>query len=275
MVLVEQNTIYTAKIRIGRIHSDVGQTGATGERSLPDAGDAARNHDARQAATVSECLLPDAGDAAANQDIGQAPTVGERIRLDAGDVPGNRDAGQTGAIPKRTHSNTGDAAGDGVSTSEASWIFNERGLVLVEESSIHIGKIRIGRNYRDCGQAGAACESIRSDAGDAAGNRDAGQVVAVVEGLRSDAGDVDADRDAGQVGAELERLRSDAGDIGANRNARHACGMVESLKPNAGDRQAIGRVGDDHYTSGTSIIADVKGAIDIRREIELRMHSGG
>ena len=39
---------------------------------IPDAGDAVRNGDARQAAAVTECATPDAGDAVGNGDARQA-----------------------------------------------------------------------------------------------------------------------------------------------------------------------------------------------------------
>ena len=45
------------------------------EGSLPDAGDAIRNRDARQAGAVFEGRLPDAGDAIRNRDARQVGAV--------------------------------------------------------------------------------------------------------------------------------------------------------------------------------------------------------
>ena len=77
------------------------------EGLIPDAGDAIRNRDARQAAQP-EKASPDAGDAITNRDARQAAAVTEGTLPDAGDAIRDRDARQAGAGLEGGIPDTGD-----------------------------------------------------------------------------------------------------------------------------------------------------------------------
>ena len=102
---------------------DARQAGAAVEGTLPDAGDAITNRDARQAGAakkasppmlvtlsgivmlvrlvqLSKAPHPDAGDAITNRDARQAGAAVEGLIPDAGDAITNRDARQAGADEK-------------------------------------------------------------------------------------------------------------------------------------------------------------------------------
>ena len=189
LVLVEQDSSHTAIGGIAWSHRYRCQAGAGIERRVPDAGDTIRDGDAGQAGAPSERIVPDAGDVGVERHAGQAGAGIERIVPDAGDAVGDRHAGQGGAVIERSVPDAGDAAGDRVGSGYASWVLNERGLVLVEQDSSHtaIGGIAWSHRYR-C-QAGAGIERIIPDVCD-----------------------VGADDDVGQAGAGIERIGPDAGD---------------------------------------------------------------
>ena len=134
--------------------------------------------------------------------------------------------------------------GSGFLADELNWPSRERvppalgfgfavdgGSGFIENSSPILGSIpRKGH----CGQAFAAIEGPRLDAGDAVWDRDARQAFALTEGGMPDAGNAVRDRDARQVG-ECEGIISDAGDAGGDRDARQAAAFIEGSIPDAGD----------------------------------------
>jgi len=77
---------------------------------IPDAGDAAGDGDARQAAAAIECVIPDAGDAVTDGDAREASTASKCVIPDAGDVVGNDDARQAAAVIECVIPDAGDTA---------------------------------------------------------------------------------------------------------------------------------------------------------------------
>ena len=235
LLFIKQNPIDIRVIHVSRANLNRRQAGAFVEGS-PDAGNAVRDRDARQAAAALEGPIPDAGNAIRNRDARQAGAVFESPLPDAGDAVRNRDARQASAATE--------------------------GGILDAGNAI--------RN-RDARQAGAANEGSSPDAGYTIRDCDARQVSAVVEGQNPDAGDAvrndiigtclasrismqnrlssikqdpfdirvihvtRANLNSRQAGAVREGSSPDAGDAVRDRDARQAGAVVEGSSPDAGD----------------------------------------
>ena len=128
--------------------------------------------------------------------------------------------------------------GNRVTSPQAPWIFNERGLAFVEQHSIHAAIKQIICIHGYCCEAGAVGERVIPDAGDADGDGGVRQLGAFVERVSPNADDVSGNRHAGQSGAVRERVIADVGDAGGNANAGQVGAAREHRIPDPGD--AIG-----------------------------------
>src|SRR5439155_20584250 len=104
-----------------------------------------------------------------------------------------------------------DAVENRVASRFAPRTFDEQGLALVEQDSIHAAIDGVERIHRYRAQAGAVRERTVPDVGDAGGDRDVGQAATVIERAVPDAGDAVGNRDAGKATVS-KRIIPDAGD---------------------------------------------------------------
>jgi len=83
------------------------------------------------------------------------------------------------------------------------------------------------------------------------GNRDVGQGGAEIECGVPDVSNAVAERDICQVRAVVKGLVCNVGDTVGDDNAGHCPIIIKHTSPDGDDRQAIGRAGDGHVTTGT------------------------
>ena len=123
------------------------------KRFLPDARNAVRDRDARQATATPKCILPDTRNAVRDRDARQAATTPKRIIPDALNAVSYRDARQAAATPKRILPDTRNAV-----------------------------------SYRDARQARAARKRTLPDTRNAVSYRYARQAAAIVQCIISNSG---------------------------------------------------------------------------------------
>src|SRR5450756_1838977 len=104
-----------------------------------------------------------------------ASDVYKRQVRDDDDAVWDRDAGQSIAGKESSVPDAGGTAGDRVASGFAPRTLDERRLALVKQDPIQTAIDGVARIHRDPSQAGAACERVAPDAGDAGGDRDCGQ----------------------------------------------------------------------------------------------------
>ncbi len=175
---------------------DARQAAAITEGVIADADDAVTNRDARQAAAATEDAMPDAGDAVTNRDARQAGAAREGSIPDAGDTIRDRDTRQAAAVPKGVIPDAGDAVRDRViGTCLACRISKQHRLLCIEQNPIDLRVIHVPRANLNRRQGAAPSEGTFPDAGDVVTNRDARQAGAIKEGATPDAGDAAGGRD--------------------------------------------------------------------------------
>ena len=99
-------------MRADKRNCNADKSGATGERSAPNACDAVGNGDRGQSGAAVERRPSDACDAVRDRDRGQPGAAVERILFNACGAVRDRDRGQSGASVERTLSDARDAVRD-------------------------------------------------------------------------------------------------------------------------------------------------------------------
>ena len=136
---------------------------------------------------------------------------------DAGDSPWNGHIGDARTTRKRPVANARNGAGDWIITGPAAWVFNQRGLTLIEQNPAHTAIKWIRIRHSDVCNVEAGTEHQTPHAGDAVGKQNISQIGAAIERPIPDTGDVRRNRDIHEACAAIERRIANTRDTIGNR----------------------------------------------------------
>ena len=134
-----------------------------------------------QVLAAAERIVPNTNYAVANRHRGQADATVERIAANARHAAADLHFGQSEAIGKRTVSNANYTVGNGICTTLAGRILDQRRHVLVEQNTVLRSISGVILRYCKRGQAGAIVERIAANTSYTAADRHRGQAVAIGE----------------------------------------------------------------------------------------------